>query len=345
MLVTISLVQLYSLGANQEEANLTIFYRQLIFLFVGLSIVFFLGRIEYRSYQHYARVFYWVGIVLLVAVLVAGETIRGTKGWLSFFGQTFQPVEVVKIFTALYLADYFAARRGPILSLAQLIPGAAIVLLPFALVLLGGEMGSALLLLVLWLGALFFFNLRVRYFTFVLIILGLLSVFSWFAVLNDVQRGRIESFVQPSRDAFGAGYQVRQSVIAIGSGGFFGRGFGLGSQSQLNFLPVQETDFIFAVVAEEFGLMGVLLVLLLFAIFLLQILRLAQKSENVFAMVFLGCMFVLFVTQIFFNIGMNLRLAPVAGVPLPFLSYGGSAMLANFFALSVIVSIAAFRKN
>lgn len=343
MLLGISLLLLYSLGANKTEPDLHIFYRHLVFSGVGIAMIFSLARLDYRAVRSYARPLYFVCLILVLAASVFGETIRGNRGWLGLLGQTFQPVEFAKILVALYLADYFASRKGPILSLAGILPSLGIVAAPFALVMLGRDLGSALSFIALWFAALFFFNLRMRYF-FIIGLCGLaLGVLAWFAILSPTQKSRLTDFVQPTQDPFGTGYQVRQSVIAVGSGGLFGRGFGLGSQSQLNFLPVQETDFIFAVAAEEFGFVGVGVILVLYAALLGQMLLLVRRSEDPFVVVFVGSLVAIFLLHTLVNIGMNLRVAPVTGIPLPFLSYGGSALLANCIALGLVEAVAMTR--
>lgn len=340
LLTTIGLAAIASLSLNQPQPDLTTFSRQVVFVVVGLVVVFGLSVVDYRFFRSTAWILYGLGLLALVSVLIFGTAIRGTRGWFAVFGQTVQPVEFVKVMLILVLAkvlaDHYDERRHwRTLGLTGL------VLLPLIiLVFLQPDLGAVLMLLAVWFGVLVFIRLPLRSLSLLLLTALVIGALSWFVVLQDFQRERILTFLDPSRDPLGVGYNLRQAKVAVGSGQLFGRGLGLGPQSQLDFLPVQETDFIFAVIAEELGFVGGVMVFGLYAFFFLRLLRILRQTTDDFAsFVVAGIASLLFV-QTVVNIGMNIGLVPVAGLPLPFLSYGGSALIASLAMVGLVESIA-----
>ncbi|HBR80953.1 MAG: Rod shape-determining protein RodA [Candidatus Uhrbacteria bacterium GW2011_GWE2_45_35] len=342
MLVLISLgfSAIYSITLSQNGQSFLLVQKQLIALFVGLVLVFLIIWSNYRWTRSFALPIYILANLLLIAVLFFGESIRGTMGWFPVFGFHFQPVEFAKLGVIVALARYFSDYRSEDFGWKNIFISGLIVGLPTALTLLQPDLGSALLLLSVWVGLLFFAGLKVKHFL-VLGFLGSLSViFAWFFLFVDYQKSRIMSFVNPGSDPMGEGYNVRQAIIAIGSGGWFGRGLGFGSQSQLKFVPESQTDFIFAVIAEEFGLLGSVLLCGAFYLLLRRIFRHAFLTRDDFTSFLLTGIGSLFLFSFLVNVGMSLGLMPVTGIALPLVSYGGSALIIALILLGIAQSVA-----
>lgn len=338
LLVAIGLATLFSITLNVEQPRIEKFYRQLVSCLVGLVALVAVAAVDFRILRSFAWVLYAVGLAMLIGLLVIGTTLRGTTGWFSFFGSTFQPVELVKIVLVVVLARFFIDRvdeqmSWPVIGWSALIAG-----LPAALVLLQPDFGSAAILVGLWLGLLLLNRIPIRRLGILLLGIGVVVGLSWFG-LRDYQRDRILTFINPDRDPLRSGYNVRQAIVAVGSGQLFGRGLGLGTQSQLNFLPTQDTDFIFAVVAEELGFVGVLLLLALFAVFLWRLWRGIARTRDAFGSALLAGFVILFSIEIFLNISGNVGLLPITGTPLPFLSFGGSALISSLLTVGIGVSV------
>lgn len=338
-LLTFGLMAIYSLTLNSERSGFNNFEKQLIFLAMGLVTFFVISRIDYRIWKSYSWFFYGIGVILMVAVLLFGRNIRGTSGWFDLGFFNFQPAETMKLFVILVLAKYLSGKNRPTLSNIQIISSFLLVLVPVFLAVKQPDMGSAMVMLMIWVGMVFLSGLN-RKQIFVLLAMGFwVPVLSWNMVLKDYQKVRINSFLDPSRDPLGSGYNVIQSTVAVGSGGIWGKGLGHGSQSRLNFLPEKHTDFIFATIAEESGLVGSALVLGLFAVLLLRLKRIADKSRDAFGQLIIGGIITMIFFQLFVNIGMNLGIMPVAGLSLPFLSYGGSFLIIVLFCIGLAQNI------
>ncbi len=334
LLVALGLTAIYSVDLSRSQA-LFYFKKQLIASAIGFVFLIGASTVHYSFFRSYAKSFYFFSLLLLVGVLFFGSTIRGTRGWFTMAGFSFQPVEVAKIgiiFVLAYVVYHFG--RGfdrPLYFFGT----AIITLLLIGLVMIQPDLGSAVLLGGIWFGIMLLTGTRRLY------ILGLLavgivgSVLAWFFLLHPYQRERVLTFVNPERDALGAGYNSTQAIIAVGAGKIFGRGLGFGSQSQLRFLPEAQTDFIFSVVAEELGLAGVVVLMLLFGIIFWRLFRLILYATDDFAAVTLCGITILFFAQFFINVGANIGLLPITGVTLPFVSYGGSSLIANLFLVGV----------
>lgn len=342
ILVSIGILELYSIAlgsGNPDDFNQ--FTRQIIFAFVGLLVYFAASMwLDYRMLQKLSMPLFVITIIVLILVLITGKTIRGTTGWFTFAGFSLQPIEFAKITLVIFLAKYLTYKAKYIQKINYLISSFAGVFLIILLVMLQPDFGSAMILLAIWFGLILVTGIRPSH---LLILIGTLVgalLISWFFIFAPYQKERIRVFVDPSLDPLGRGYNVSQAIIAIGSGQLFGRGVGFGSQSQLKFLPEAQTDFIFAVIAEELGLVGVILVISLFAILFWRIILIAKHARDNFAVyITLGLLIVLFVQMVIIICG-NLGLLPVTGVPLPFVSYGGSSLLASMLALGLIQGIA-----
>ncbi len=337
-LVVFGLAAIYSVALATPEIGLRNVWKQLFSAGLGVSIFFFAAAWDYRQLRHYAFAAYSLGITLLVAVLFFGKTIRGTTGWFDFGLFSFQPVEFMKLALILMLAWYFSRRGRVVAGWRELWQSAAIVLLPVLFTMQQPDLGSSLLLLATWGGMMLFAGLPRAYILTLFFSFITLCLSAW-PLLKDYQRERILTFLDPSRDPRGDGYHVIQALIAVGAGGIFGRGLGFGTQSQLKFLPESQTDFVFAVIAEELGFLGVLLVIGAFALLFSRMLYFASRTRDSFTAFFLvGACFLLF-AQFTVNVGMNLGLLPVTGITLPLVSYGGSSLLLTLLLLGCVASV------
>lgn len=339
-LVGLGLTAIYSISLSQEGDGLVFLKKQLIAFFCGLLVAVVLAWSNYRWIKSYAVVLYIFSVLLLLAVLFFGQTIRGTTGWFSFFGFHFQPIEFAKISLIAILASYFSSRREVEKKWRHLLNSGILMGLPVFLTLLQPDLGSALLLIFVWVVSLFFSGFSWRYFLSFFVLASIIFVLAWSFFFADYQKERLLSFINPTNNLSDQGYNVHQAIIAIGSGGWWGSGLGFGSQNQLKFVPESQTDFIFAVIAEEFGFLGVLLILAAFAFFLYRVFRLAYRTRDDFTSFFLLMTIGLFASSILINIGMNLGLLPVTGITLPFISYGGSALVISFFLFGLVESVA-----
>ncbi|MBI4092634.1 MAG: rod shape-determining protein RodA [Candidatus Kerfeldbacteria bacterium] len=340
LLVAIGLAALFSITLNVEQPRIEKFYRQLISFGIGIAFLIGMMSLNYRQVRSSSWFLYAIGLGLLVAVLVFGTTLRGTKGWFSFFGSTFQPVELVKVLIVVALARYLADHIGEGMSWKVVGRSGLIILPAVVLVIAQRDLGSAVIFFPLWLGLLGFLRLPMRKLGLMLMGILLIAALSWWS-LKDYQRDRILTFLDPGRDPLRSGYNVRQAIVAIGSGQLLGRGLGLGTQSQLNFLPTQDTDFIFAVIAEELGFIGVIILLSLLGTFLWRFVHALRTVRDAFGVLLLAGLLILFATEIILNIGGNIGLVPLTGTPLPFLSYGGSALVMSLVAVGLAESVIA----
>jgi len=339
VLIALSLTILYSLGLGGEHGGLTNFYNQLWFLPIGLLSFAAISFINYRWYFQYANVIYVAGAVILVLLLFFGTTIRGTTGWFDLGVFSVQPVEIVKLFWIIWLAYYFVKtdfRTAPFKTLiVSIFYLAGFVLL----IVLQPDFGSAMLLVATWVLLLLLLSYPRKYLMWLFAGLIIVASLSWVLFFADYQKERILTFFNPQADPLGSGYNVNQSIIAVGSGQFWGRGIGEGTQSHLRFLPESQTDFIFAVIGEELGFVGLAIVALSWITIFWRMYTIGMRSEDNFSSVLIaGIMAWLFI-QLIINIGMNVGLLPVTGIGLPLVSYGRSSLLATFIALGIIMNI------
>lgn len=346
VLVIYGLVMLYSLTLNVESPDFATFRDQILFAVIGFAGMITASLIDYRYLRSFAWWLYGFGVLMLLAVLFFGTEIRGVQSWFVIAGVTFQPVEVAKFLLVIFFAKYFSEHTKDILTLRALVVSGAGVAVYMLLVLLQPDLGSAMILLGTYLAMALLVN--VRRWHIVLLFSGLAAgaIISWFVVLRDYQKQRIMDVLVPgSSDPLGIGYNVQQAMVAIGSGKLFGRGLGLGPQSQLNFLPEQKTDFVFASIAEEFGLIGAALLIILFTVLLFRLYRIARRSRDDFGLFVAYGVAVVILIQMIMNIGMNVGIFPVAGVPLPFVSAGGSALVSLMIAIGVVQSVVVHQRS
>lgn len=341
-LAAIGLAAIYSVDLSRGS-ELMYFKKQAMALVIGLAALLTVTVFQFSFFRTYAKWIYLLSIILLLLVLIFGQTIRGTTGWFVFSGFSFQPVEFAKVGIILILA-YVSSGFGRRFESPVFFAGSgALAAILIGLILLQPDLGSAVLIGSVWLGFMLLLGVRKKYLLYLAGGLAVLSVAAWFLLFQDYQKDRVLSFINPGQDPLGSGYNVIQSTIAVGSGRWSGRGLGFGSQSQLRFLPEAQTDFVFSVIGEELGLSGVILVLSLFGFVCWRLMLIIKHTNNDFIAMTVSGIIILFFTQFFVNIGANIGLLPATGVTLPFVSYGGSSLVINLLLIGIAESM--FRKK
>jgi len=345
LLCAIGILNIYSAGYNYAaaEKQLPFYIKQMQWMLLGLIAMTIAYFIDYRFITKGAYLIYGICIVCLVLVHFVGYTARGSQRWLSLGGLAFQPSEFMKLAIILFLARYFDSHKSvKPYTLRELIIPLFFVLIPFALVLKQPDLGTAMIILLISASVILF--LGVNWKSFLIALSGFaLSVPVLWHFLKDYQKERLIIFFNPDRDPLGAGYQIIQSMIAVGSGGLFGKGFLSGTQTQLKFLPEQQTDFVFSVFAEEWGFIGGFILIALLMTLVFWCLKIVLHARDLSGAVIAFGVVSLLSWQIFINIGMVLGVLPVVGIPLPLLSYGGSAMISFMAALGILMNINARR--
>lgn len=327
-------------GTSLSGGNLQIFYRQLFFAVIGIVLYFLLAFYDYHKLAKLNRLFYPILIGLLAYVLFFTRAIKGSTRWIDIGFFNFQPAEFAKIVIILGLARWLYLKRGQINSWKNILITFAYTAIPGFLILKEPDLGSAIILFGTWLGILMVSPMNKKYLIAFAIFGLVLAGVGWKFVLKDYQKNRIEVFLNPSLDPRGQGYNVRQATIAVGSGQLWGKGLGKGLQSQLNFLPERQTDFIFASASEEIGFIGCITIVGLYSYLCVRLLFILKSTKDDLGMyIVAGVLFMLF-GQALINIGMNIGLLPVTGIPLPLLSYGGSSLLVVMISLGIVQNIA-----
>jgi rod shape determining protein RodA len=310
---------------------------------MALVVMVALAQVPPRMIRMATPWIYLIGLVLLIIVMLTGDIAMGAQRWLDLGIVRFQPSELMKIAVPLACAWYLHERALPPSLLSIVIVGSAIIV-PTLLIAEQPDLGTSLLVATAGGMVIMLAGLRVRYILGVIGLLIPVAYVAWQFLLHDYQRQRVLTFLDPENDPLGAGYHIIQSQIAIGSGGIFGKGYLRGSQAQLEFLPERSTDFIFAVIGEEWGLIGLVTVLLLFMFVVGRALYLAATAQDTFARLAAGSLALTFCVYVFVNSGMVIGLLPVVGVPLPLVSYGGTAMVTLMAGFGILMSLCAKRK-
>ncbi len=315
------------------------FLKQLLWVLISLAVLFLTLSVDYKILMTYSPYFLGAFGFVLLGLLVFGQEIAGARSWirLAFLGG--QPSELAKIAVLLVLARIFSEYRRPYLTAGFAILSTTVVFVPIGLVALQPDLGTAVTFLPLLLASFLLAGLRKKTMILLLILTLIVSLAGWNFLLKDYQKKRLTTVINPSRDPRGSGYQVLQSKIAIGSGGLFGKGFKKGSQSQLKFLPARHTDFIFSVLGEEFGFVGVMAVFLSYFLFLSRLFKTVLKSRDRpgIYIVFMAACLITF--QFLVNVMMIVGLFPIAGIPMPLLSYGGSSLLTTFVLVGLVINV------
>lgn len=330
-----------ALTVHSASAELAIDYlpRQLVWIGIGAVVMLFAALFDYRFLLRYAGVFYGASLLAVLIISLFGHEAGGARSWVGLFGLGGQPTDMAKLATALLLARLLSAVHEPMLPTRQLVIGAIIVAVPMALVVAQPDLGGAIMFTPLLAATVLVGGVSLRTLLRVGVLLiavgGLVFAFG----LRDFQRDRILTFVSPERDPLGAGYQVRQSKIAVGSGGTSGKGYMQGSQSKLRFLPARHTDFVFAVLAEEWGFAGVFSALMLYLTYLGAGLKVALDARDRAGLLLATGLLSVLTVHVLYNTSMVIGLVPITGIPLPFLSYGGSFTLFCFFATGLLLAI------
>lgn len=313
--------------------------KQFFWFLVAFVTLFLFLSINYQVLVAYSLYFYSVAVIILAGVLLFGRLTAGTKSWIVLPFFQIQPSEITKITVILVLAHLFSTYRRDSLSFGHGILSILIVGAPVLLVAMQPDLGTALTYIPILLAVFFMVGLRKKTVIILIILSLLLGILGWNVFLKDYQKERITTLLSPGKDPLGAGYQTIQSKIAIGSGGFLGKGYKKGTQSQLRFLPARHTDFIFSVIGEEFGFFGVVVTFFFYFLFLARLFQSTTKSRDR-AGVFIIYMVASMITfQFFVNVLMTIGLFPIAGIPLPLVSYGGSSLITNFLAVSLVINV------
>lgn len=340
ILFMLGVLNLYSASGYRLEDGMTVapyFHKQMVWGFMGMVGMVVFMFFDYRHLKTLAWPLFWATMVLLVAVVFAGKTIYGAKRWLDLGFMNFQPSELAKIAILIVGARILSKEREP-LDFIRLGYVLGVGFLLAGLIIKQPDLGSGLSIIMILGGMILYRGVTPRVFKTALVAVPCLLPLSWF-FLHDYQKKRIMTFLDPTTDPLGAGYHIIQSEIAIGSGGFWGKGFLEGTQSQLRFLPERHTDFAVAVFGEEWGFVGTMILLTLFCLFLYQMVNIARDARGLFGSYLAAGVFFYFFWQILINTGMVLGLMPVVGIPLPFISYGGSATLVNFCLVGLVLNV------
>jgi len=342
LLVAIGLVMAYSNSAEQGRSILeggTTFVRGLMWTGIALIVYVLATAFDYKWLKTFAWPLYAVQLGLLVTTLAIGHGVGGSARWVAIGPFDFQFSELAKILMIVVLANYLATRQGRLSSLASIVGACVLVVPPWILVMIQPDLGTSLVLLAVLGGMLFMSGASLRWLG-VLVGTALASFpFIWTYVLRDYQKQRIVGFLDPASDIQGAGYQLYQSQIAVGSGGWFGKGLTNGTQNQLNFLPVQESDFVAAIYLEELGFLGAMLLILLFGALLWRILVSGWRSRDPFGMMFASGLASMILFQLIVNLGMVIGIMPITGIPLPFISHGGASLISLAVGLGILQSV------
>lgn len=318
-----------------------LFLQQLFYFFLGFVLFFFLSSLDFRIFEHLSTPLYFFSIIALFSTIFFGQITRGAIRWISIGTVSLQPSEFVKPFLIVFFASFFTKTEK--LSAGQFFVSLLLLALPLFLIFVEPALGGAILVFVAIVGIWVARGLSLKQ-VISFFLLGIISLPIVWLLLRDYQRARILSFLNPYSDPLGAGYNMIQSVIAIGSGRIFGRGLGRGTQSHLAFLPERHTDFIFASLVEEFGLLGASFLLASYFFCLYRILKIGQNSPSQFGLFYCSGFFLMFAFQVFVNIGMNIGIIPITGITLPLVSYGGSSLVATMISLGIVESIARSQK-
>ncbi len=320
--------------------------KQALWIVLGAVAAFIVLTIDYTDFMRFSNILYGLNLALLALVVVAGNSSKGSQRWIGVGPLEIQPSEIAKIVVILTLASYLASREGRIRSWFDLIPALLHMGVPAALVLLQPDLGTSLVFVAILFGMIFMAGVSWTY----LVVLGgaglgavvsviLLQLNGVITVLKDYQLNRLIVFLNPEYDRWGAGWHIFQSKIALGSGGVLGKGLFAGTQNQRHFLPEQHTDFIFSVIGEEAGLVGTILVLLLFFMLLWRGMQIANSAKDVYGTLVVTGIVSMWLFQLFINIGMTMGTMPITGLPLPFVSYGGSSLLTNAVGVGLILNV------
>ena len=339
--VVLGLVVIYSLAFLMGQKDF--FWNQIVYASIGFGVMIAISFLDYRLLKNISIPLYIIGLILLVLVLLFGKSTFGATRWIEFKFFQLQPSEIMKFMIIVFLASFLSQNEE--LRLKHFIYIIVEIGLPVFLVILQPDIGTALVFIFISIMMLIAHGLKRNQIVGLLIFIGLAIPISWKYILRGYQKSRIFNFINPQNDPFHQGYNVLQSIIATGSGMLFGRGLGKGIQSQLKFLPVPYTDFIFAALAEQLGYVGVIVLIMLFCVIFWRVLKIAKSASDQFGYYLCIGLFSMILFQFLINIGMNIGLAPVTGIPLPLISYGGTSLIITLLTFGVVQSVSIRHKK
>lgn len=338
----IGLVTMHTFGTGHSFAQ-----RQIIWIGISLITYIIIASTDMRAIKRTSIIMTLYGFViaLLVLLLITGHTIMGAKSWFVLGGLSFQPADLAKLALIALLAKYLSRRHVEIADWRHILATGTYSFIMILLVLLEPDLGTAVIIGSIWLGLMLVSGISKKHLAIIIMALTIAATFLWFFGLKSYQRNRIITFVNPAADIRGAGYNAYQAMIAVGSGQLFGKGIGYGTQSTLRFLPEYQTDFIFAAYAEEWGFVGVILLLALYSVLLTRLLIIAKHASTNFDAFFTLGVIILFLSHIMVHIGINIGLLPVTGTTIPFMSYGGSHLIMEFIVLGIVTALARYGRD
>jgi len=341
LLAISGLLVLVSLSFNSNDWSF--FKRQIIFLIISFLVVIFLPLLDIRALKEsslFVFTLYFLSLLLLGGLFLFAPVIRGTKSWYALGELTFEPVEIVKVVFVLLFAKYFSQRHVELYQARHIILSGFYAFFPAVLVFFQPDFGSAMILILLWLSIMLVAGIK-RNHLLIILGIGLLAfLVLWNFIFTKEQKERFATFLNPYIDPTGSGYHIIQAIIAVGSGGLFGKGFFEPlTQAKLGFLPEAHTDFVFASFSEIFGLVGIVILFLVFALFFWRLFKMLKTCQDNFSRLLVSGFIILIGAEVFINIAMNIGLLPITGIPLPFLSYGGSSLLSIFIGIGIVESI------
>ncbi len=329
-----------------EDGGVNFFDRQIVWIILSFIIFFVFSFIDFRFLKRTDILVFLFLLFsgILLALFVFGNISHGARSWFSFGGLSFQPSDMMKLVVILILAKYFSRRHVEIRNVKHLFISGLYALVPFILVFLQPDFGSAVIIFLIWFGMVLVSGISKKHILLVFGIGVVIVSILWLFVFAPYQKARIVNFLNPATNTLSSGYNVMQSTIAVGSGQIFGKGLGFGTQSRLKFLPEYQTDFVFAAYAEEWGFIGALILLLLYGLVIWRILHISSRGESNFEMLFGMGVAIFLMSHILINVGMNIGILPVTGITLPFMSYGGSHLLTEFIALGILMGMRGYAR-
>ena len=340
MLCAIGVAAIYSANLQSDSAFMkSLYFKQVYYIILSLGIMMAVALIDYRALERFAYPLYFIGLFALSATLIFGKVGGGSRRWVTLAGYNIQPSELMKIILIIILARVFDdMMKKDDLGAADLVRPGLITLVPFIMVASQPDLGTAMIFIFVFVCMAFFNGLKADFLARTTALLALATPSFWF-LLKPYQKNRILTMLNPEADPMGHGYHIIQSKIAIGSGGLWGKGIFMGTQSKLNFLPAKHTDFIFSVLAEEVGFFGAAALIALFFILILRMMEVMSLAKDKFGSLLVMGVASMISFNFLFNIGMTMGLFPVVGIPLPFISYGGSALITNFIGMGLVLNV------
>ena len=340
ILMSVGLVVIYSAGGQSMDLGI----RQITRLGLAIAVMFALAQINPENYRRWAYPIFVLGCLLLVAVLAFGVIGKGAQRWIDLGFMRFQPSEIMKLIVPITVAHFLASDHLPA-SIGRSLVAFVLLLVPTLLIARQPDLGTSLLIAASGVFVIFLAGISWRWLMAGMVAVGAFVPILWFYLMMDYQRQRVLTLINPELDPLGSGYHIIQSTIAIGSGGFYGKGWLQGTQSQLEFLPERHTDFIFAVFSEEFGLTGVIMLLMLYFLIVIRGLYIAANAQTTFGALLAGSITLTFFVYVFVNMGMVSGILPVVGVPLPLISYGGTSMVTLLAGFGILMGIHTHRRT